>query len=126
MELYKVVRIGTIPINNRHGSVYCKITFKDKRLSISGVIAPLPSGNALGGCGQIDMEFDHANKKQNGKRYDNPIKASSFKFAKGWNPHIWYKFLSIWKDYHLSVEVPQEVIDFLNSLPETDKKPAWV
>jgi hypothetical protein len=44
---------------------------EDGRFSISGVIGPLPSGNALGGCGQIDMEFAHRNDNDNDKRYSN-------------------------------------------------------
>jgi hypothetical protein len=37
-------------------------------------------------------------------------------------PECGYKYGTAW----LKEEVPAEVIDFLNSLPETDRKPAWV
>lgn len=197
--------------------IFCKIEFTGGNLSISGVIGPKRDGNAYGGCGQIDMEFDHKNKEDNDSRYSNPIKAEDLKFSDGWNKTKWYKFLEIWKHYHLNNmksacehqekfgwnyeshrgmfieaknakrqdeynevialletspqdyevegeygeryklsddgkllkydefhghhcpicgysigsswlrrEIPQDVIEFLNSLPDTDQKPAWV
>lgn len=85
----KVIRIGTQKEYNRRGNevqapVYCKIEFKDNKLSISGVIAPLSNGDALGSCGQI---------------YDS-IEVSSF--AKGWNKTKLKKFINVWKDWHLN------------------------
>ena len=55
-KLDKVVRLGTtLPEWKKKAfSVYVHITYKDGRLSISGVEGPLKSGNARGGCGQID------------------------------------------------------------------------
>ena len=92
-----------MPINNRRGDVYCKVEFKDDKLSISGVIAPLPNGNALGGCGQIDMEFEHRNPADNDKRYaDNLIMADDIKFAKGWDKEKRFDFLEVWKNWHLN------------------------
>lgn len=82
--------------------LFCKIEFRDGKLSISGVIGPKRNGDAVGGCGQVDMEFDHKNKEDNDSRYTNPIEANSLKFADGWNKTKWYKFLDIWKHWHLN------------------------
>lgn len=40
----------------------------------------------------------------------------------GLQPHNGYSYGSKW----LRVEVPAEVLEFLKSLPDTDKQPAWV
>lgn len=82
--------------------MFAKIEFNNGKLSISGVIGPRKSGNAAGGCGQIDMEFDHKDPAQNDNRYSQPIKASELRFSKGWNAEIWYKFLDAWKVWHLN------------------------
>lgn len=122
----KVVRIGTIKQGNRWASIYCHVNTERHYLSMSGVIGPLPSGNALGGCGQIDMEFMHRNNADNDKRYINYlIKPSDIHFAKAWNKNLWLDYLDIWKKYHMEESIPQEVIDFFNTLPDTDRKPAW-
>lgn len=162
MNFSKTVRIGTTSIGRRNASVYCKITFKDGKLSITGVGGPLPSGNALGGCGQIDMH----------------LKPSDIvNWAPGWNAGKMKRFLEVWKRWHLNdmvpgtpaqmefvrklpegqrdygnaadalanaglspdpengyqygsawltEEVPEDVLQFLVSLPHTDKQPAWV
>jgi len=165
----KVMRVGTVKSGNRWASIFIKAKIDNDRLSISGVIGPLRNGNALGGCGQIDMEFAHRNENDNDPRYDNPIKPSEIRFAKGWDEEKWFALLDVWKNNHLNDmnaecehqkllgwkyedhhdpktfigdkcpicgysigskwlkrELPQSVVDFLNWLPETDKKPAWV
>lgn len=48
--------------------------------------------------------------------------ASEVLAAKGLNPDDGYYYGSSW----LTVEVPADVLDFLASLPDTDKTPAWV
>lgn len=160
----KIVNIGTVPVGSRRANVYCKIENENGRLSISGVVGPLPSGNALGGCGQIDMEFKHRNEADDDKRYGDLIGPNEIKFSKGWNATAWFDFLEVWKKWHLndmhagcehqreweqknydelpedkackvcgyeygtawnSVKVPEDVLDFLASLPETTKQPAW-
>jgi len=122
----KTLRIGTIKTGGRYDSVYLKIKDRDNYISFTGVIAPLPSGNALGGCGQIDMEFEHRRDQDNDKRYfDTLIKADDIKFAKGWNKSLWYDFLDIWKIYHMKKELPKTIKLFIKKLPETDKIPAW-
>lgn len=149
--------------------MFCKVSIVDGKLSISGVVGPNHYGGAKGGCGQIDMEFDHADKSENDPRYSEPVKASALRFAPGWNRARWHKFLHIWHRWHLNdmragcehqralgwtyeahhdpdtfkgeacptcgyeigsawlrEELPQDVIDFLEGLPETDRTPAWV
>jgi len=169
----KVLRIGTIEVGRGRGSIFCKAEIEDGKLSISGVIAPYKGGNAGGGCGQIDMEFEHRDPKDNDKRYSEPVKADDIKFAQGWTKDLWFDFLDIWKKWHLNdmkagtpkqeealkdcpftdytercgwlrglglyddngykygtawlkVELPKEVIDFINALPSADREPAWV
>lgn len=181
----KVVRIGTTKTSpNKRGSIYCSIKYKDECLSISGVIGPLPSGNALGSCGQIDMEFVHRDKDDDDSRYgDCLIKPEDINFASGWDKEKWLTFLDVWKRWHLNdmqvgckhqrakkwgqkkiqisnetrtsgwlypsehpdgvlmkpcpvcgykyglswlkEDVPDGIIKFLESLPDTDKQPAW-
>jgi len=143
--------------------MFCKIEIKNGKLSISGVIGTKHNGGTVGGCGQIDMEFDHVDKSENDTRYSDPIKADALDFASGWSLYKWYQFLHIWKKHHLNDlhaecihqevlgwtydthkgqncpecgykigtawtfrELPQDVVKFLASLPNTDTKPAWV
>lgn len=99
----KIINPGIIDTGNgRRANFFCKVEIKNGRLSISGVIGPLRSGNALGGCGQIDMEFEHRNPDDNDSRYSCHIKADEIKFSYGWNKEIWLKFLDVWKDWHLN------------------------
>lgn len=179
MTVNKVVRLGSINTGRRWARVYCKIEFKEGKLSISGVEGPLSSGNALGSCGQIDM---HLRDKQH-----------AIKLAPGWTRSNLAKFFDVWKDWHLNdmkagtpaqmaelakhtfpgyptnhyewacailkdaglyevqtgrevqnangqfvpetykygsawlrEDVPQDVIEFLTGLPDTDMQPAWV
>jgi hypothetical protein len=125
----KTLRIGTIPIGGRRGSLYINLELRpDGEFSVSGVEAPLPSGNALGSTGQIDMEYKHANKEEDDERYteEGLTKPEQIRFAKGWNKDKWLKLLSIWKNKHLTKNLSSEELRFLNSLPDTDKTPAWI
>lgn len=160
----KIIHPCDVPMwNGKKYPMFCEIEFTNRVLSISGVIGPLKSGNAIGGCGQINMEFDHVNKAHNDSRYEHLIKASELRFAPGWDKTKWYKFLEAWHDWHLNDlhaecehqevlgwtyethkgqscptcgyeigtawtrrEVPQDVVDFLFSLPDTDRVPNWV
>lgn len=146
-----IINPFTAKINNRQVSVFMKIQFENGRLSITGVEGPLPSGNCLGSCGQI-------NKPRS--EYQN-IHWSSW-----WNAGKYKKFLELWEAYHLNdmqagcehqkalgwdkdgyskhpaeacptcgykygtawlkIEVPQNDIDWLFQLPESQKQPAWV
>ena len=79
MEAFtKIVRLGR---QKNVGSTFCKIEFDGTRLSISGVEGPLPSGNARGGCGQIDM---HADTWQ------------FVEYAPGWTAESVARFLALW------------------------------
>ena len=161
-------------------NAYAEITYKDGKLSIHGVVGPLPSGNCRGSAGQCQDEI----------RSGNP--------AAGWTREMLGRFCDVWNEWHLNdlrpycehqkalgwdkiarkkVEIrhisanawspnttstellgwlrpsehpdgllckpcpvcgyeygtawktdpiPQDVIDFLESLPESKRKPAWV
>lgn len=81
----KVVHIGTTEEDNRFARVFCRIKYEHERLSICGVVGPLPSGDALGSCGQIkvgELEFT--------------------KFAEGWNQQKVEMLQTIWDKYHLN------------------------
>jgi len=98
----KVMRIGTIPCGRRYANLYC--TVEDRKdsgeLTFTGVVGPLRSGNALGSCGQINMEFAHRNPEDN--KYPNPIDASAIHFAPGWSEDKWLDFLDAWNRWHLN------------------------
>ncbi|KKN07847.1 hypothetical protein LCGC14_1063000 [marine sediment metagenome] len=123
----KIMRVGTIDTGNgRRASVYIVAENRNDYLSITGVIGPLPSGNALAGCGQIDMDFSHRSEADDDKRYANHlIKPADFNFAPDWYGELWLDLLDVWKEWHLKKAPPQSVLDFINSLPDTDKEPAW-
>lgn len=99
----KIMRIGTMDIGRgRMASIFVCAEYDAGRLAMTGVIGPLPSGNALGGAGQIDMEFAHRKKTDNDSRYDNPISPDAIRFAAGWNKEKWLDLLDIWKRWHLN------------------------
>jgi hypothetical protein len=88
-DFNKVVRLGTTKTHNSRGmNVFCKIEYKSGRLSISGVEGPLPSGNALGACGQIDM---HLRSEQN-----------SITLAPNWTRGMLARFFDVWDKWHLN------------------------
>ena len=82
----KIINIGVVDLGgSKGGQLFCSIELKEGRLSISGVEAPLPSGNARGSCGQIVM---HEWKFK--------------KLHKGWTPALVSKFRKTWDKYHLN------------------------
>jgi hypothetical protein len=89
----KVVCIGTQSHRSdgkARFNVYCKIEFSvDGKLSISGVEGPLPSGNARGGCVQIEMHM-------------TPEWLSTLRYAEGWNRAKVAEFLAVWRAWHLN------------------------
>ena len=151
----KVVRLGTVDLGyydrHKYANVYAKITYNHGKLSICGVEGPLPSGNCLGGCGQIDMS-----------------RPCIVNLALGWTSEMVEWFYDVWGRYHLNdmkvgcehqealgwkyddhkdsnfhgqkclicgysigsswnrEDVPQWALRWLASLPDTDKTPAWV
>ena len=146
----KIVCLGnTQTYGGRSMSIYCHIQFQNGKLSISGVEGPLPSGNCLGVCGQIDMHLRD--------------EYMSINLGSGWTRGKLKQFFDVWREWHLNdmntecehqkalgwtykthpsnpcptcgyklgtawkrMEVPQEILTFLKKLPETNKKPAWV
>ena len=86
-NINKTVLIGSVKTweRGRWARVFCKIEFKDGRLSIHGVVGPLRSGNALGSCGQI---IDHV--------------ANIERLADGWTPAKLGKFIEVWHRWHLN------------------------
>lgn len=81
----KVAGYASIPV-----SVFCRIEFsKDGRLSITGVIGPMSTGDARGGCGQIDDALRETLPEE-------------ITFTEGWNAELFEKFLSAWERWHLN------------------------
>lgn len=96
----KVIHPCDVPVWNGKGKKYplfCEIEFTDGNLSITGVIGPTKSGNAMGACGQVDSEFWHPTiRKETG------LKPSQLRFADGWTREKWLKFLRYWHEWHLN------------------------
>lgn len=124
----KILCIGVVPQGKRGATTFFKITDERKYLSFTGVIGPTASGNSRGGCGQIDMEFQHRYAADDDIRWGHLIAPTEIKFEPGWDVFNWLDFLDLWKRWHMvSIDkVPKEVIDQINALPYTDKEPAWV
>jgi hypothetical protein len=102
-DFTKIVRPGMVELRPDYWrSFYCKIRFESGRLSISGVIDPRRGGHSGGGCGQIDMEFEHRNPAHNDSRYSNRIRPDQIRYAEGWDSEKWLTFLEIWHDWHLN------------------------
>lgn len=49
----KIIRPGTVNVGRRNVSLFIKIKWDGRRLSITGVEGPTASGNAAGSCGQV-------------------------------------------------------------------------
>lgn len=77
----KTIRIGV----NENGNIYCKISFKNGKLSITGVEGPLVNGDCRGSCGQINM---HDWNIQN--------------YATGWDDGLARQFREVWDKWHLN------------------------
>jgi hypothetical protein len=87
----KIVRLGTVKTyNGRNMSVFAKIEFDGKRLSISGVEGPTATGNAMGGSGQIDMSYKTAEQR------------AEISPAPGWTPELIGQFFDTWGKWHLN------------------------
>ena len=83
----KIVRLGTIG-KTRPAVVFCKITYTDGRLFISGVEGPKPGGDCIGAYGQIDMHL---------RGHEEDIKP-----APGWSIDMLRKFFAVWERWHLN------------------------
>ena len=82
VELDNILRIGHGP----YGNVYCRVQYKNGKLSITGVEGPKSNGDAIGSCGQIN---DH-------------LTADVTEFAPGWDAEKVAKFAAIWARWHLN------------------------
>lgn len=80
----KIINPVMCEVNGKRARGFAKIQFKDGRLSISGVIGPLRSGNCKGSCGQCVNEF------REGEPTD------------GWTKEMVQKFCDIWDEWHLN------------------------
>jgi hypothetical protein len=125
--------------------VFCSIKYENGRLSICGVVGPKKNGDAVGSCGQINGSFqardytegwDHDTLTRFLEVWDrwhlNDMRAACEHQRKlGWTwethpsvpcPECGYKLGSAW----LFEAVPDDVIAFLESLPDSVRVPAWV
>jgi hypothetical protein len=98
----KIVRVGTVPVGARKAQLYCKVEWRNERLSFSGVVGPKSNGDASGGCGQVDMEFAHRDPFDNDRRYGHLVEPGEIGFAPGWDAEKWLDFLDLWKRWHLN------------------------
>ena len=85
----KIINIGLYKNNycENRLPVFCKIEYKEGKLSISGVVAPTENGDAYEG-GQI---------------YDSIAEnLDFFDFAEGWDKIKAFQFVEYWKEWHLN------------------------
>lgn len=123
----KVMRIGTIPrYEGRRASVFIKVHDTRGYWSFTGVIGPMRSGNAIGGCGQIDMEFAHRKPEDNDSRQGTLYGPEDINFAAGWDSKKWLRLLDLWLRYHMKQAMPENIENWIKQLPDTDRQPAWV
>ena len=104
-DFTKIIRIGrdiTMYHRPNNGNIFCKIQYKNGKLSISGVVGPNRHGGCSGSCGQIDMGWDHRDKTLNDPRYSEPLGPKDIRFAPGWTEERFYDFSDIWAKYHLN------------------------
>lgn len=90
---------------------FVKIEYKDSKLSIHGVVAPLPSGNCLGSCGQCVDEI----------RRGIP--------ADGWTADMLKTLCDIWDRWHLNDARPycshMRELGWVDHLEEKVKIEKW-
>lgn len=81
------------PINktedNKTYPVFIKITYKNGKLSLSGVEGPRLNGNAWGSSGQIDTHLKIEDRK-------------NWTYQEGWSDSKMNKLLDIWDKWHLN------------------------
>ena len=96
-DIKKIVNIGSIDIDGLRAGIFCSVKIKNDTLHISGVIGPKYNGDAIGSCGQIDMDFQHRNQKGT-----DLITPDQIAFNSDWNSETWFDFLDLWKNWHLN------------------------
>ena len=131
--------------SGRSFKAYVEIEYTNGKLSLHGVEGPLPSGNCLGSCGQIDYQPDR------------------YTLSKGWTQEKVNQLMFIWELYHLNdlqagcehqrlagitykdnpshicpicgykigsawkrLEVPEDVLQILIDMPEATTSPTWI
>lgn len=102
--MQKVMRIGQVETSKgRWCDLHIEATItKEGELSITGVIGALPSGNCVGGAGQIHMEFKHLNPAHDDKRTSHLVTPDEICFADGWTDTTWLYLLDVWHTWHLN------------------------
>lgn len=94
--MIKTVHPGYIQVNQKTHDVTCTIEFKHGRLSISGEIGHISSG-------QIDGDFAHRNPAHDDARHPKLYRVGEdFTLNPGWDEEKWYAFLECWSAYHLN------------------------
>lgn len=89
----KILRLGSIrayPKSELFMPVFVKVEFRDGKLSMTGVEGPKHNGDAIGSCGQIEIQ--PGNK--------------SWKFADGWDRDKVHSLKTIWERWHLNDRNP--------------------
>lgn len=81
----KIIRPGTVNVGRRNVSLFVKIKWDGRRLSITGVEGPTASGNAAGSCGQVRDSLG---------RIEN--------LARGWDYRMVRRLWILWKRWHLN------------------------
>lgn len=126
----KVMRVGTVDCNSNGCQSSLFVVFEYPRYprhgcSFTGVMGPRANGDADGGCGQIDMEFAHRNPDHDDARFVGHLKQpGDISFAPGWDAEKWLTYLEYWKLYHMKEPQPI-VVEWICSLPDADRQPAW-
>lgn len=93
-------------------AVFITVDTTREYLSITGVEGPNRHGGCRGACGQIDMHL-------------KPIDFTAL--AKGWSRAKLETLWDVWDKWHLKPinEVPAAVLEFLETLPESDRQSPW-
>lgn len=81
----KIIRPGTVNVGRRNVSLFIKIKWDGRRLSITGVEGPTASGNAAGSCGQVVDSLGAIET-----------------YARGWDFRSVMKLGGVWRRWHLN------------------------
>ncbi len=86
-DFIKVYRIGTAKTHtNRTYSIFIKVKYDDKKLSITGIEGPRSNGSCIGSCGQIVMDMN----------------LEKITPANGWTKESIKRLIEIWNAWHLN------------------------
>jgi hypothetical protein len=95
-DFTRILNPGTELINGQKEQVFVKIEYKNKRLSLTGVVGPRSNGNCRGSCGQImldevtpndDWTYEKINELQDiwNKWHLNDLRAGCEHQRKNWD-----------------------------------------